>query len=84
MCTSLATKSAVADADTWFGIPCRGLRAFTGGDLWQYLNARGAVDEESCRYFMVQLAEGLKVLRQNNIVHVSAILRQNDIVDVNA
>ncbi|GIL66257.1 hypothetical protein Vafri_19869 [Volvox africanus] len=40
-----------------------------GGDLAQHLRQRGPVSEASCRYLLRQLAEGLKVLRQHNVIH---------------
>ncbi|EFJ50438.1 hypothetical protein VOLCADRAFT_58372, partial [Volvox carteri f. nagariensis] len=40
-----------------------------GGDLAQHLRRRGPLSEASCRYLLRQLAEGLKVLRQHNVIH---------------
>jgi len=40
-----------------------------GGDLGQYLRRYGRVPEASARYLMQQLAEGLKMLRLNNLIH---------------
>jgi len=41
-----------------------------GGDLGHYLRRYGRVPEASARYLMQQLAEGLKMLRMNNVIHV--------------
>ncbi|KAG6484650.1 hypothetical protein ZIOFF_053171 [Zingiber officinale] len=43
-----------------------------GGDVADYLNRqgiRGRVSEDVARHFLRQLAEGLKVLRENNLIH---------------
>eukprot|EP00983_Pelagomonas_calceolata_P011906 382550-Pelagomonas_calceolata.AAC.1 len=45
-----------------------------GGDLGQYLRRYGRVPEASARYLMQQLAEGLKMLRLNNLIHVSGMM----------
>ena len=42
-----------------------------GGDLSQYLRHYGRVSEDTARYFLLQLAEGLKTLRLHNFIHVS-------------
>jgi serine/threonine protein kinase len=41
-----------------------------GGDLGLYLRRYGRVSEATARYFLVQLAEGLKELRRHNVIHV--------------
>ena len=43
-----------------------------GGDLSQYLRHYGRVSEDTARYFLLQLAEGLKTLRLHNFIHVCA------------
>jgi methyl coenzyme M reductase subunit C-like uncharacterized protein (methanogenesis marker protein 7) len=48
-------------------IPCSG-----GGDLGSYLRRYGSVPEPVAHHLLVQLAEGLKVLRANNLIHVSS------------
>ncbi|XP_058109429.1 serine/threonine-protein kinase ATG1c-like isoform X2 [Magnolia sinica] len=40
-----------------------------GGDLSMYIQRRGSVPEVSAKYFMQQLAAGLQVLRENNLIH---------------
>ncbi|GER54389.1 kinase family protein [Striga asiatica] len=41
-----------------------------GGDLSIYIQQRqGKISEETAKHFMQQLAEGLKVLRENNLIH---------------
>ncbi|XP_012850383.1 PREDICTED: serine/threonine-protein kinase apg-1-like isoform X1 [Erythranthe guttata] len=41
-----------------------------GGDLSMYIQQRhGKVSEATAKHFMQQLAEGLKVLRENNLIH---------------
>ncbi|KAF8006315.1 hypothetical protein BT93_K0571 [Corymbia citriodora subsp. variegata] len=40
-----------------------------GGDLSMYINRRGRVKEEIAKHFMQQLATGLQVLRDNNLIH---------------
>ncbi|KAK6120326.1 hypothetical protein DH2020_046017 [Rehmannia glutinosa] len=41
-----------------------------GGDLSVYIHKRqGRIPEETAKHFMLQLAEGLKVLRENNLIH---------------
>ncbi|KAI4341850.1 hypothetical protein MLD38_026524 [Melastoma candidum] len=40
-----------------------------GGDLSMYINRHGRVPEEIAKHFMQQLAMGLKVLRDNNLIH---------------
>ncbi|PIN11678.1 Serine/threonine protein kinase [Handroanthus impetiginosus] len=41
-----------------------------GGDLSMYLRQRqGKIPEATAKHFMQQLAEGLKVLRDNNLIH---------------
>ncbi|KAL6574679.1 hypothetical protein OROMI_011964 [Orobanche minor] len=41
-----------------------------GGDLSIYIQQRqGRIPEETAKHFMQQLAEGLKVLRENNLIH---------------
>jgi hypothetical protein len=42
----------------------------TGGDLGNYIRRYGRVSESTARYFLQQLAEGLKELRKHNVVHV--------------
>ena len=42
-----------------------------GGDLGRYIRRYGRVSEATARYFLVQLAEGLKELRRHNVIHVS-------------
>ncbi len=41
-----------------------------GGDLGQYVKRYGRVSENTARYFMHQLSEGLRELRQLNVLHV--------------
>mmetsp|Transcript_6115 Transcript_6115/g.11721 ORF Transcript_6115/g.11721 Transcript_6115/m.11721 type:complete len:146 (+) Transcript_6115:107-544(+) len=43
-----------------------------GGDLGQYLRKYGRIKESTACYLLKQLAEGLKILRLNNVVHVSS------------
>ncbi|KAG8376953.1 hypothetical protein BUALT_Bualt09G0117700 [Buddleja alternifolia] len=41
-----------------------------GGDLSMYIQQRqGRIPEETAKHFMQQLAEGLKILRENNLIH---------------
>ncbi|GLI67381.1 hypothetical protein VaNZ11_011562 [Volvox africanus] len=40
-----------------------------GGDLHDYLQEKGSLDEARCRDIMIQLAEGLKAMRACNVVH---------------
>ncbi|KAK4759428.1 hypothetical protein SAY87_022559 [Trapa incisa] len=40
-----------------------------GGDLSMYIQYHGRVLEETAKYFMQQLATGLQVLRENNLIH---------------
>ncbi|XP_042498515.1 serine/threonine-protein kinase ATG1a [Macadamia integrifolia] len=40
-----------------------------GGDLAAYIHRHGKVSEALARHFMRQLASGLKVLRENNLIH---------------
>ncbi|XP_043709849.1 serine/threonine-protein kinase ATG1a isoform X2 [Telopea speciosissima] len=40
-----------------------------GGDLSAYIHRHGKVSEALARHFMRQLASGLKVLRENNLIH---------------
>ncbi|GIL55090.1 hypothetical protein Vafri_10581, partial [Volvox africanus] len=40
-----------------------------GGDLHEYLQEKGSLDEDCCRDIMIQLAEGLKAMRACNVVH---------------
>ncbi|KAI3474139.1 hypothetical protein Pfo_028927 [Paulownia fortunei] len=41
-----------------------------GGDLSMYIQQRqGRIPEATAKHFMQQLAEGLKVLRENNLIH---------------
>ncbi|KAJ4953921.1 hypothetical protein NE237_030753 [Protea cynaroides] len=40
-----------------------------GGDLAAYIHSHGKVSEALARHFMRQLASGLKVLRENNLIH---------------
>ncbi|KAK4798383.1 hypothetical protein SAY86_030709 [Trapa natans] len=40
-----------------------------GGDLSMYIQHHGRVLEEIAKYFMQQLATGLHVLRENNLIH---------------
>ncbi|KAH7672810.1 Non-specific serine/threonine protein kinase protein [Dioscorea alata] len=40
-----------------------------GGDLSMYIHRRGRVPEDVARHFMQQLASGLMVLRENNLIH---------------
>ncbi|KAL0375257.1 UNVERIFIED_CONTAM: Serine/threonine-protein kinase ATG1c [Sesamum radiatum] len=41
-----------------------------GGDLSMYIQqSQGRVPEATAKHFMQQLAEGLKVLRENNLIH---------------
>ena len=42
-----------------------------GGDLGQYIRRYGRVSENTARYFMHQLAQGLRDLRHLNVIHVS-------------
>lgn len=44
-----------------------------GGDLGHYIKRYRQVSEATARYFLQQLAEGLKELRRHNVIHVSAI-----------
>lgn len=41
----------------------------TGGDLSTYIHRHGRVSEATARHFMRQLAAGLRVLRENNLIH---------------
>nr|XP_010934020.1 serine/threonine-protein kinase ATG1a isoform X1 [Elaeis guineensis] len=41
----------------------------TGGDLAAYIQRRGRVSEAVARHFMRQLASGLQVLQENNLIH---------------
>lgn len=40
-----------------------------GGDLFMYVQRHGRVPEATAKHFMQQLAAGLKVLRENNLIH---------------
>ncbi|KAI4356524.1 hypothetical protein L6164_000542 [Bauhinia variegata] len=40
-----------------------------GGDLSLYIQRHGRVPESTAKHFMQQLAAGLKVLRENNLIH---------------
>ncbi|XP_020971756.1 serine/threonine-protein kinase ATG1c isoform X3 [Arachis ipaensis] len=40
-----------------------------GGDLYFYIQRRGRVQEATAKHFMQQLADGLQVLRDNNVIH---------------
>ncbi|GAB4833867.1 Serine/threonine-protein kinase ATG1c [Ancistrocladus abbreviatus] len=40
-----------------------------GGDLFMYIQRRGRVLEATAKNFMQQLAAGLQVLRENNLIH---------------
>ncbi|CAL9246465.1 unnamed protein product [Arabidopsis halleri] len=40
-----------------------------GGDLSMYIHSHGSVPEATAKHFMLQLAAGLQVLRENNIIH---------------
>ncbi|KAL0710885.1 hypothetical protein Bca4012_017863 [Brassica carinata] len=40
-----------------------------GGDLSVYIQSHGSVPEATAKHFMLQLAAGLQVLRDNNIIH---------------
>ncbi|XP_028772975.1 serine/threonine-protein kinase ATG1c [Neltuma alba] len=40
-----------------------------GGDLSMYIHRRGRVQEGTAKHFMQQLAAGLQVLRDNNLIH---------------
>ncbi|KAM7263675.1 hypothetical protein ACFE04_001358 [Oxalis oulophora] len=40
-----------------------------GGDLSMYIQRHGKVSEPIAKYFMQQLATGLKILRDNNVIH---------------
>ncbi|KAH0465463.1 hypothetical protein IEQ34_005566 [Dendrobium chrysotoxum] len=40
-----------------------------GGDLSRYIQKQGKVPEATAKHFMQQLASGLYVLRENNLVH---------------
>uniref|UniRef100_A0A803M385 Protein kinase domain-containing protein n=1 Tax=Chenopodium quinoa TaxID=63459 RepID=A0A803M385_CHEQI len=40
-----------------------------GGDLGAYIHRHGRVTEDSARDFIKQLAAGLQVLRENNLIH---------------
>jgi hypothetical protein len=42
-----------------------------GGDLGHYLRRYRQVSEATARYFLQQVAEGLKELRRHNVIHVS-------------
>jgi serine/threonine-protein kinase ULK/ATG1 len=42
-----------------------------GGDLGHYIKRYRQVSEATARYFLQQLAEGLKELRRHNVIHVS-------------
>lgn len=42
-----------------------------GGDLAAYLRRYGRLREGPARFLLIQLAEGLKALRANNVIHVS-------------
>ncbi|CAB88355.1 putative protein [Arabidopsis thaliana] len=54
-----------------------------GGDLSMYIHKHGSVPEATAKHFMLQLAAGLQVLRDNNIIHrdlkpqVLSFLKQN-------
>ncbi|GIL82767.1 hypothetical protein Vretimale_8326 [Volvox reticuliferus] len=40
-----------------------------GGDLHDYLQLKGSLNEDCCRDIMIQMAEGLKAMRACNVVH---------------
>lgn len=40
-----------------------------GGDLSMYITRQGSVPEATAKHFMLQLAAGLKILRDNNLIH---------------
>ncbi|GFH20534.1 serine/threonine-protein kinase ATG1, partial [Haematococcus lacustris] len=40
-----------------------------GGDLSHYLRRYGRVPEGQARHLLLQLVEGLKVLRSHNLIH---------------
>ncbi|KIY95997.1 unc51-like kinase [Monoraphidium neglectum] len=50
-----------------------------GGDLGLYIRRYGRVSEATARYFLVQLAEGLKELRRHNVIHVSRLYSHSHI-----
>ncbi|ERN08074.1 serine/threonine-protein kinase ATG1c isoform X1 [Amborella trichopoda] len=40
-----------------------------GGDLSMYINRHGRVPQATAKHFLQQLAAGLQVLRENNVIH---------------
>lgn len=44
-----------------------------GGDLGQYLRRYSRMSEDIARYFLLQLAEGMKEMRVHNLIHVSDV-----------
>ncbi|XP_074273351.1 serine/threonine-protein kinase ATG1a [Silene latifolia] len=40
-----------------------------GGDLGEYIHRHGRVSEDVAKHFMKQLAAGLRVLRENHLIH---------------
>lgn len=40
-----------------------------GGDLSMYITRQGSVPEPTAKHFMQQLATGLQILRENNLIH---------------
>lgn len=56
---------ALNDQDTYFLV----LEYCNGGDLFSYSQRCGRFSEAVARDFIIQLAAGLKVLRENNLIH---------------
>lgn len=48
-----------------------------GGDLGHYIKRYRQVSEATARYFLQQLAEGLKELRRHNVIHVGRYMHSS-------
>jgi hypothetical protein len=68
-CPYLVEPSIHTPAQQHLHLLCSG-----GGDLGSYLRRYGSVPEPVAHHLLVQLADGLKVLRANNLIHVSTTL----------
>ncbi|OVA17775.1 Protein kinase domain [Macleaya cordata] len=54
-----------------------------GGDLSRYIQRHERIPEETAKHFMQQLAAGLQILRQNNLIHRD-LKPQNLLLSTNA
>lgn len=63
----LRCRACLQDANRLYLV----LEFCAGGDLGHYLRRYRQVSEATARYFLQQVAEGLKELRRHNVIHVS-------------